>query len=304
MVSYAMNGGPKPVAAATRERVLDAARMLDYRPNAAARALSKGHSDLLALVVPTVEQPYFAHLAAAVENAARDVGLSLIIASAMPPRVAPIVRELIGQQLRGLILASEATAEATKEFLAARMPTVLINQASPVGALQTLGPDFHTGAVGAVRHLIEVHAHQRIAYVGTDADKDGRAEGWRSSLHRAGLSAEAVVDVPFSHAGGRDAARILAQKHPDVTAAFFASDQLAIGAIAGLADAGLRAPDDLAIVSFDGSPESEYAVPALTTVDVPIQLMAADAVALLLDGAASGHRRYDTELVVRRSCGC
>lgn len=304
VVSYALNGGPRPIAAATREKVLDAARMLGYRPNAAARALSRGQSDLLALVVPTVEQAYFAHLAGAVETAAREAGLSLLIASAMPAHVGTIVHDLIGQQLRGLVLAAEATADATAEILSSRLPTVLINQAAPAKALQTLGPDFRGGAREAVRHLIEVHDHRRIAYVGADVDADERAVGWREALRRAGLEADAVVDVPFSHAGGREAVGILSARHPDVTAAFFASDQLAIGAIAGLADRGRRAPDDLAMVAFDGSPEAEYAVPALTTVDVPIAGMAKDAVAMLLDAPAPGHRNYDVELLVRRSCGC
>lgn len=304
VVSYAFNNGPRPIAPATRERVLIAAKKLGYQPNAAARALSRGHSDLLALVVPTVEQPYFAHLAAAVENAARAHGLSLIIAGAMPDRVSAVVRELIGQQLRGLVLAAEATAEATADFLSARIPTVLINQAFPVGALQTLGPDFQAGAVAAVRHLIEQHGHRSIAYVGADSGDDERAAGWRSALRQAGLAADAVIDVPFSHAGGRRAISILRQNFPQTTAAFFASDQLAIGALAGLADQGLHAPTDLAIVSFDGSPESEYAVPALTTVDVPVQQMAADAVRMLLSEPDGEHRRYDVELIVRRSCGC
>lgn len=304
VVSYVLNDGPKPVAPATRARVLDAVKMLGYRPNAAARALSRGSSDLLALVVPTVEQPYFAHLAAAVEAAARAQGLSLIVANALPPRVAPTVRELVGQQLRGLILAAAATAEATREFLGAGIPTVLINQASPIGTLLTLGPDYRKGAADGVRHLIEVHGHRRIAYVGADIATDERAAGWRNTLRRAGLATDAAIEVEYSYDGGRDAVRILLREHPDVTAAFLASDQLAIGAIAGLAEAGRSAPGDLAIISFDGSPESAFAVPPLSTLDVPIQTMAEDAVDLLLSTAPSAHHRYDPVLLIRRSCGC
>lgn len=304
VVSYTLNDGPKPVAAATRVRVLEAVRLLGYRPNAAARALSKGQSDLLALVVPTVEQPYFAHLAAAVESAARAHGLSLIVANALPDRVAPVVRGLVGQQVRGLVLAGEATADATREFLAAGMPTVVINQASPIGSLLTLGPDYRAGAADAVRHLIEVHGHRRVAYVGGDIGGDERVLGWRDALANAGLEAGPTFAGGFTPADGRTGVRTLLRDHPEVTAAFCASDQLAIGALAALAETDRRAPGDLALVSFDGSPEAEFAVPALTTVTVPIDAMARDAVARVLDDVSAGHVRYDAELIVRRSCGC
>ncbi|MBS1907657.1 MAG: LacI family DNA-binding transcriptional regulator [Actinobacteria bacterium] len=304
VVSYTLNDGPKPVAAATKARVLEAVRLLGYRPNAAARALSTGQSDLLALVVPTVEQSYFAHLAAAVERAAAAHGLSLIVANAMPDRVAPVVRGLVGRQVRGLIIAAEATADATKEFLAAGTPTVVINQASPIGSLLTLGPDYRAGTMNGVHHLIEAHGHRRIAYLGGDVDGDERVRGWTDALSAAGLALGPALAGGFTPADGRTAMRALLREHPEVTAAFCASDQLAIGALAALAETGGRAPDDLALVSFDGSPEAEFAVPALTTVNVPIDAMAHDAVTRVLDDISAGHVRYEAELIVRRSCGC
>lgn len=304
VVSYALSGGPKPIAADTKQRVLDAAKMLDYRPNAAARALSRGRSDLVALVVPSVEQPYFAHLAAEVEQAARTAGLSLLVANALAPQVAPIARKLIGQQLRGIVMASGLTAEAAREFLDSGIPTVLINQSATFGPFLTLGPDFRSGASDAVRHLISTHGHANIAYVGGDLDTDERVVGWRNTMIAAGLTPAVAIEADYSLAGGRDAMRTLLRDHPEVTAAFFASDQFAAGAIAGLAEAGKQAPDHLAIVAFDGSPESEFVVPALTTVNVPIAQMAQDAVSQLLDNPVPGGRHYMGELVVRRSCGC
>lgn len=305
VVSYALSGGPRPIAESTKARVLAAAQKLDYRPNAAARALSRGSSDLLALVVPTVEQPYFAHLAAEVERYAREAGLSLIVAHSLAPQVAPIVRMLIGQQLRGIILASGATADATREFLAAGVPAVLINQAVPFGPLLTLGPEYREGAAAGVRHLIEVHGHRDIAFVGADVLNDARHAGWRESMLAAGLSPTIIASGDYTLAGGRDAMRQILRDHPETTAAFFASDQFALGGLAALDEAGLRAPEDLAIVAFDGCTESEFAVPPLSTVSVPIGEMARDAVAQIMGTAQFvGDVRYPTELLIRRSCGC
>lgn len=304
VVSYALSGGSKPIAAETKQRVLVAAQMLDYRPNAAARALSRGHSDLLALVVPSVEQPYFAHLAAEVEQAARSAGLSLLVANALAPEVAPIVRKLIGQQLRGIVMASGMTTEATREFLDSGIPTVLINQPAPFGPFLTLGPDFRNGAADGVKHLIETHGHRNVAYVGGDLATDERAVGWRATMVAAGLDPTVAIEADYSLAGGREAMRQILRDHPETTAAFFASDQFAVGALAGLADAGKRAPDDFAIVAFDGSTESEFAVPALTTIHVPIAQMAQDAVSRLVDTPVPGDIRYFGELLIRRSCGC
>ncbi|MGV8845056.1 LacI family DNA-binding transcriptional regulator [Tessaracoccus sp.] len=304
VVSYALSGGPRPIAAETKQRVIDAAKLLNYRPNAAARALSRGSSDLLALVVPTVEQPYFAHLAAEVERAARKAGLSLIVANSLAPQVAPIVRMLVGQQLRGIILAAGATAEATGEFLRAGVPTVLINQAAPFKPLLTLGPDFHEGAVSAVNHLISTHGHRNIAYVGGDLASDERVVGWRNAMQAAGLTPDVAIEGDYSLAGGRAAVRTLLSEYPDVTATFFASDQFAIGGLAALHEAGMRVPEDFALVAFDGSTESEFTIPTLTTVNVPIEQMARDAVAQVLNQGATGDVRYPTELLIRRSCGC
>ncbi len=305
VVSYTLNDGPKPVAAATRERVLEAVRMLDYRPNASARALSRGHADLIGLVVPSVEQPYFAELALAVERAARDAGIAVVVANSLPAsETGGVVRHLAGQHLRGLILAAEATSDVTREIIASGTPTVLINQAAAVSAVPTLGPDYRRGAADAVRHLIEAHGHRQIAYVGGDVDTDERALGWADALGAAGVSERISIETEYSLAGGYDAMTALLRDHASIRAAFYASDEMAIGALAALAAAGKRVPGDFALVSFDGSRGAAYTVPPLTTVDVPMNDMARDAVAQLLHPSAATHVAYETRLVIRRSCGC
>lgn len=317
VVSYTLNGGPRPVAAATRQRVLAAVEKLGYRPNATARSLSLGRADLIGLVVPELRNPYFAQLGHAVEIAARRRGLSVVLMhSSNDTRAADtedadagiddsrILDTLSGRLLSGVIVATQPSSEMSRELIANGAPVVLINQPRASGVLPTLAPDYYHGTVEAVRHLIDVHGHREIAFFGGHGVADDRERGWRDALVAAGIVPRVNIDAVYSLAGGRDAGRELLRDHPGASAVFAASDQQAAGLLAALHERNLRCPDDLAVVSFDGSPESEYAVPPLTTVSVPIEQMARDAVDRLLVAESSEHVEYATHLVVRESCGC
>lgn len=108
---------------------------------------------------------------------------------------------------------------------------------------------------------------------------DVRERAWVDALHGLGLQPDCRVHAEWSTPGGRDAAARLITQHPDATAVFVAADQQAVGLISGLYAAGVRIPDDLAIASFDGSLTARFTVPGLTTVGVPFDAMAKDAVA-------------------------
>ncbi|TDD40957.1 LacI family transcriptional regulator, partial [Kribbella antibiotica] len=118
------------------------------------------------------------------------------------------------------------------------------------------------------------------------------------------LSEGPVVKVRFSRAGGYAAGLELVGMAPRPTAVFVSSDLQAVGVLRALREAGLRVPEDMAVVAFDGTAESEWCWPPLTVVRQPLERMAEEVVRQLIEGPAGSPAAYPAELVIRRSCGC
>lgn len=303
VVSYVVNNGPRPVAPATRERVLEAIEKLGYRPNTVARSLITGRSGLIGLIVPDVENPYFASLARSVESAVTERGLRMVLAQSTSETLGDLVDSMAGHLVDGIITATLPPADLLARSALIRVPLVKVGVALPTDPIPAVWPDFEQGTRDAVRHLIEVHGHRTIALVTGGDARESREAGWREVMAEHGLATDAVVRIPWSAEGGHDAAFVLRDRFPHVTAAFVASDQQATGLLAGLHRIGWEVPGRLALASFDGSLGARFTIPPLTTAAVPLADMARDAVEDLL-GAEPENRSYSATLVVRESCGC
>lgn len=307
VVSYVLNDGPKPVAKVTRERVLEAVRVLGYRPNAAARALSLGTADTIGMIVVDSRNPFFAQLLHALDRASVRNGRSLLIVNSDRERQSAVdqVHDLLARQVGGLIIADVLTDTEQEIVASLGVPALLINQyTGSSGLLPAMGVDFRAGARQAVDHLVD-HGYRDVAFVGGALAIDQRERGWADALRDAGVPLGQSVHAPFSYEGGLSAGQAIAAADRRPRAVFAASDQIAIGLLAAFADAGLRVPDDIAVVSFDGIAEAAYTRPALTTVAQPIAEMADAAISRLVDGAGDpGYTTFPTELLIRRSCGC
>jgi LacI family transcriptional regulator len=303
VVSYVVNDGPRPVAPGTRARVLEAIQKLGYCPNSAARALITGQSRLLGLIVPDIENPYFAGLAKAVEKEGASRGFRLVLTQCTSENLPDMVDSLAGHQVDGIITATLPPRSLLSRASWARIPMVNLSLAMPLGQVPALCPDFYGGSQSAVRHLVEVHQHKRVGLVTGSEQLDERERGWRDILEGSGLEPGPICRVPWSLEGGCAAARDLAAVGSSVEAVFVASDQQAVGLLAGLHRLGIRVPSDLAVVSFDGSLSSEFTIPSLTTMSLPFADMATDAIDELL-GAPATNRTYPTTLILRESCGC
>jgi LacI family transcriptional regulator len=187
------------------------------------------------------------------------------------------------------------------------VPIVLINGITESEAVGSVGVDVFGGARTGVDHLIE-HGRTSIGLVMGDNGLRGtldRHRGWLQSLQRAGLPEGPIVPVHFSREGGYSAGQRLLSAASAPTAVFVSSDLQAVGVLRAFHEAGVRVPEDIALVSFDGSLESQYTWPSLTVVRQPIPALAQHAVAMLLNRNRQPQQvLMPGELIVRRSCGC
>ncbi|HET7140669.1 MAG TPA: LacI family DNA-binding transcriptional regulator [Arthrobacter sp.] len=311
VVSYVVNGGPKKVAPATEAKVQDAIRVLGYRPNAAARALKLGSSETLGLIVPDNSNPFFSLFAHAVEDAATALGYALVLSNSDGnlAKERRNIRNLAARQVDGVLLASVLFEPDLEVLETAGIPSVLLNQERDAPGFNSVGVDLAAGARMAVEHLIG-HGHTNIGLaIGTNVsnDLDGREVGWLNALRDAGLPEGPTARSEFDRPGGYAAGKRLLASGNRPTAIFASSDMQGIGILRAVHEAGLTVPGDIALVSFDGSIESEYSWPALTTVAQPVRAMAESAVrALVGEGRERElqHRIFPTELIIRQSCGC
>jgi LacI family transcriptional regulator len=321
VVSYVVNGGPRSVSPANEAKVRQAIRALGYRPNAAARALALGSSEMLAMIVPDAINPFYASLARAVENAAAERGYTLLLADSQDSLRTErrLIKNFAARRVDGLFLSSVLFEPDLIDLEQADIPVVLLNHPADVvmkgGAgghgANAVGVAFQEGARAAVEHLIG-HGHGRIGLViggNADSELDAREVGWHEGIQKAGLTPGPIIRVPFTREGGFNAGQELLARSERPTAVFVSSDQQAVGLLCALHEGGLRLPEDLAVFSFDGAPESEYTWPRLSTVAQPLKDLAQAGLNALLTpepGQATQAKTqiFPAELVLRASCGC
>jgi DNA-binding LacI/PurR family transcriptional regulator len=312
-VSYALNGSPR-IATETRERVLAAAARLGYEPNEAARSLKRRRSGAIGLIVPDLINPFFATVAAAVEEEARSAGLVLVLCSsdARTEREAQYASLLRSQRLDGVIhLSGTGVPSAALVALAEIEPIVFVDERVPGMDAAFVGSDNRTGARDAARHVLAC-GHRRLGIIAGPSGLWTAAErlaGYREAFAEIGLDPASVqvAEGDYRIDSGYAAARqLLGGSRPTrPTALLVANDLMAIGACRYAQDARLRVPDDLGVVGYDDVPLAALVTPALTTVRQPAFEMGRCAARLLLDRIAGRQTEplpaLPAELVVRDS---
>jgi LacI family transcriptional regulator len=310
-VSRVVNGSTA-VSPEALDAVLRAIEELSYVPNRAARSLASRQTHAIALIVPEdttrfFGDPFFAEIVAGITGALRrtDYLLNLLIASDDPgDKMTSFVRN---GGVDGALIVSHHTSDAFIERVADAVPVVWGGRPTRVrDGDYVVDVDNVAGARTATTHLIE-RGRRRIATIGgpvTMVSSIDRVHGFRSALADAGLTPFAEEAGDYSEASGADAARrILAAGRPD--AIFVASDLMARGALTVLRAAGLRVPDDVAIVGFDDSSVAQSTDPQLTTVRQPMYAQGEAMAGVLLSRLAGRGPEHltilPTELVVRES---
>ena len=313
-VSRVLNGSG-PVKPETVRRVRDAATRLRFTPNVAARSLSTSRTHTLGVLLPDLHGEFFSEVIRGIDQTAQQHGYHVLVSSShnSPSEIAAALATMRGRVDGVAIMSPVPNAEALVADLPRSVPLVLLNCAADVAGVDTLDIDNHGGAYAMTRHLLTL-GRRRIAFVRGprgNADGDARLKGYRAALVDAGVVHDRTLELDgdFQQLSGYRAAKHLLTISPRPDALFAANDSMAIGAIGALREAGVRVPDDVAVVGFDDIPIARYVHPALSTVRVDIARLGARAVKVLLH--AVGHRNdharvretFATELVVRASCG-
>jgi LacI family transcriptional regulator len=296
------------VAPETAARVRAAIEILKYRPNVNARALKKGSTDMLGLVLPDITNPFFAEYARALEVAAAAHGSVLVVANSDADEAyeSRIVSDLSNRHVDGLIMRTVLTPSGFRAMTLPGRPIVLIDCPTPFPGYAAVGADARQGARALVDHLITVHGHQSIPFItGDESSAEPREQGWADAFQAHDLPPGPIIRTNFTLRGGYEGAQRLLSWPTRPTAIFAASDQLSTGALKAIREARLRCPDDIAVVSYDGTTESEYCSPPLTVARQQVQAMAEAAVSAVLNiGSAADFQLFPTEIVIRESCGC
>jgi DNA-binding LacI/PurR family transcriptional regulator len=268
-VSRVLNGADH-VRPQTRERVLEAMRLLDYRPNAVARALVTGRSRTLGVVSfdTTLYGP--ASTLLGIERAAHAQGYYVSIVSMTSLDRDSLVEALARLHRQGvdgiLVIAPLVEAVRALPTLRAEVPIVAL-EAGPEDAVPVVEVDQEAGARAATEHLLAL-GHRCVHHLAGPAsfqESIQRERGWRAALAEAGAQAPEPLAGDWSAASGYELGRRLLEEH-DPTAIFVANDQMALGVLRALHEAGRSLPHDLSVVGFDDIPEAAYFLPPLTTV--------------------------------------
>jgi DNA-binding LacI/PurR family transcriptional regulator len=285
----------------TRERVLAAMLELDYRPNPVARALVTGRSRTLGVVSfdTTLYGP--ASTLFGIERAAHAEGYFVSIVSVRSLDRASVlnaVERLRAQGVDGILLITpqEPAAEAVLH-VPPDMPVVAV-EAGPDEAIPVVAVDQFAGAVAATRHLLEL-GHRTVWHVAGPSDfleARQRIGGWAAALAGAGAAAPPLLSGDWSPRSGYELGQRLATVR-DVTAIFAANDQMALGILRALHEAGRSVPREVSIVGFDDIPEAQFFTPPLTTVRQDFNEMGRQSLMLLL-GEIAAPQRSSTRVVV------
>ena len=317
-VSRVVNGSPK-VKPELLKAVNAAIAELNYVPNRAARSLASRRTESIALVIPesttrVFADPFFALIiqGVAVYLATTDYTLGIVVASEANPDKTR--RYLTGGNIDGALVVSHHSGDHSYARLGRTVPVVFggrplhsYNGETDTVASFYVDVDNIEGSFTATRHLIE-RGRTNIATIAGPADMPAgfdRELGWRRAMTEAGLNTTLIEWGDFSPASGAMAMRRLLARKAPLDAVFAANDQMALGAYAAIAEAGLSIPDDIAVVGYDDDALGSAASPALTTMHQSMtELGAAMAEKLvkIIEGEPVEHATIlKTRLIVRGS---
>jgi LacI family transcriptional regulator len=273
----------------TRERVEKAIAETNYVPNALARSLRFKQTNIIALIITDITNPFFTSVARGVEDVAREQGLSVVFCNTDESEAAEVayLDILLQRQIDGFLLVPARDSSESIALLQSRaVPAVVVDRRVPHGPVDGVRSDSEQGAYQLIRHLLDL-GHTRIAVLsGSSAVSTAvdRVAGYTRALREAGIAInqQQIFFDQFTQGDGYLMARQALAAGTPPTAIFAANNFIAFGAIRAIREAGLRIPEDISIVAFDDLPQAMIWEPFLTVSAQPAYEIGQRATELLL----------------------
>jgi DNA-binding LacI/PurR family transcriptional regulator len=270
-VSRVINNHPS-VSPATRARVLEAIRRLDYHPSSAAQLLAAKRSGVIGVVTYGLMHFGPAKMLASLDDAARGLGYTVSnmnIGAFTPNEIGHAVQQLRRQKVEGIIVFAPTLEVGSSEIqkLAGDVPLVITDTEPSAGRYVT-NMDHFTGTRAAAQHLLSL-GHCRIGFINGPQNWYAsmiRRQGWLSALNQAGLEPAAEFEGDWNARSGYVATNEFLKREIGITAILAANDQMALGALHALHQHNLELPREMSVIGYDDIPEAEFFEPALTTV--------------------------------------
>jgi len=286
---------PHKISEETRERVLQAAKELDYRPNAWASSLTTKRTRLVGLVCSDIQNPYVATLARGSQDASAQYGYLTIICSTDgdPELELELLKEMFQRNVDGFIIAPSQLGsnsdvdEYICELLDQNVPIVFVGNRFNDGKVDFVTSRAQDGAFDAVNHLISL-GHERIGFIGghyTRGVAVGRWFGYQEALieNQFSIRSEYMVEADLTREAGTEAMLRLLDLPTPPSAVITVNDLMAIGAMDACYQRGVAIPDDISLIGFDDIPLASLTQPGLTTVAQPAYDLGYKATELLMN---------------------
>jgi len=287
-VSRVLNGKAKQcrISEKSQKKILDAAEALNYTPNQIAVNLQSGRSRTIALIVPSLMNPFFARIAGQINMELQRLGYATLISDSNENQEIEKeeLKQMNSRNVEGIIIAPCGNSPDQLKFIQSqKIPVVCIDRYIEGLDIPFVSTDNYKGAYLATKHLIK-NGHTNIACIqGIESSMPNklRIKGFKAALKEAGVKNNSISGYDFSVQNGYTETLLLLQNKHKPTAIFAMSNTIALGCMKALKENNYRIPDDISLITFDDHPYLDYLATPLTCVAQPVNDICRIAVRLL-----------------------